>query len=242
MSEKMEVRYVVIDEAQDFSLFQFYALKAILNTERFTILGDLSQGIHSYKAIKDWESVLEGVFVKDKSTFLTLEQSYRTTIEIMEVANKVISLWPSEGLLLAKPVVRHGEVPELLPCDSKDFLLKAIERKLAQFKKEEFKSIALIGKTLKECQKIHKALQQNKVTGIALLDGKDDSYHHEVVIVPSYLAKGLEFDAVMIISYEEQFGEDELDVKLLYVAMTRALHRVSIFYLPETQGILKHLN
>lgn len=241
LNEKIDVKYVVIDEAQDFSLFQFYALKTILNTDRFTILGDLSQGIHSYKAIKNWETIIKNVFTPEKSIYLTLEQSYRTTVEIMEAANKVIKLCPIEGLILAKPVVRHGEHPESVQLATKELMIPSINKKLEQFVIEGFHSIAIIGKTLKECEILHKALKHKGENKITLLDGKEDSFHHGIVLVPSYLAKGLEFDAVIIVQYEETYTEDELDLKLLYVAMTRALHRVSLFYTEETMGIMKKI-
>ncbi len=241
LNEKTDVKYVVIDEAQDFSLFQFYALKTLLDTDRFTILGDLSQGIHSYKAIKNWDTVIKNVFTEEKSIYLTLEQSYRTTVEIMEMANRVIALCPVPGLILAKPVVRHGEVPELLEMLTKEKVVVSIVQKLEAFVKEGYHSIAIIGKTLKECEVLAKAINHKRETKITLLDGKEDSFHHDIVIVPSYLAKGLEFDAVMIVLYEESYTEDELDIKLLYVAMTRALHKVSLIYTKDTKGIIAKL-
>lgn len=241
LNEKIDVKYVVIDEAQDFSLFQFYALRTILDTDRFTILGDLSQGIHSYKAIKNWETVIKNVFTPEKSIYLTLEQSYRTTVEIMEVANRVIQLCPIEGLILAKPVVRHGEVPEMTQLASKEQMITALQQKLHQFISEGYHSIAIIGKTLKECELLHKALHHKGDKTIALLDGKEESYQQGSVIVPSYLAKGLEFDAVIIAQYEERYTEDALDLKLLYVAMTRALHRVNVLYTENTVGVLNKI-
>ncbi len=239
--KKIDIKYVVIDEAQDFSHFQFYALKKIFNTELFTILGDLSQGIHSYRAIKNWDTVLNKIFNKDKSQYLTLEQSYRTTIEIMELANKVISKAPVEGLILAKPVVRHGEQPEVRNLKTSEEIISAVESKVREYKKDGFHSIAIIGKTLKECNKIYKSIIKKTDFNIKLLDEKDSIYSSDVVVVPSYLAKGLEFDAVIIINLDEAYTKDELDLKLLYVAMTRALHRMSIYYKDTTIQVLDEI-
>ncbi len=239
--KKMDIKYVVIDEAQDFSHFQFYALKKIFNTELFTILGDLSQGIHSYRAIKNWNTVLNKIFPPDKSQYLTLEQSYRTTIEIMNLANKVIKEVPIEGLILAKPVVRHGENPLILKMKSCEEIITAVELKIKELKKEGFYSIALIGKTLKECINIHKSINKKRTLKVKLLDEKESIYNSDVVIVPSYLAKGLEFDAVIIINIDDIYGEEELDLKLLYVALTRALHRMYIYYKDLTIPILDRI-
>jgi DNA helicase-2/ATP-dependent DNA helicase PcrA len=232
--KKLDIKYVVIDEAQDFSHFQFYALKKILNTELFTILGDLSQGIHSYRAIKNWDFVLNKIFDQSKSQYLTLEQSYRTTVEIMNMANKVIEMCPIEGLILAKPVVRHGENPSILKFNSTDEIITAVESKINELKQEGFHSIALICKTLRECNSIHKTISKKMGANVKLLDEKESIYNDHVVVLPSYLAKGLEFDAVIIINIDDTYTEDELDLKLLYVAMTRALHKMCIYYKAST--------
>ncbi|WHH60949.1 RNA polymerase recycling motor HelD [Petroclostridium sp. X23] len=236
--KKIDIKYVVIDEAQDFSHFQFYALKEIVNTQLFTILGDLSQGIHAYRGIKNWDFVLTKIFDPQKSQYLTLEQSYRTTVQIMDMANELIKMCQIEGLILAKPVVRHGKKPEVFQLDSRNEIIDGVLGKIKELKSEGYRSIAVIGKTLKECISIQKYLNKNKALEVKLLDGKENSYEHDVVVVPSYLAKGLEFDAVIIVNIEDTYTEDELDLKLLYVAMTRALHRMYVFCKQDTIPVL----
>lgn len=236
--KKMNIKYVVIDEAQDFNHFEFFTVKEIFNTQLFTLLGDLSQGIHGYRGIKNWDFVREKIFDKDRSRYLVLEQSYRTTVEIMDMANEVIKRCPVEGLVLAKPVVRHGQKPDVRVFNEKQDIIGALEEQVKKLREEGFKSIAIIGKTLKECSNIYKQLHQKKKMKVALLDDKQMIYHHDVVVVPSYLAKGLEFDAVLIVSIEDGYTEEELDLKLLYVAMTRALHRMCVFYKQGTIPVL----
>ncbi|WP_025436887.1 RNA polymerase recycling motor HelD [Peptoclostridium acidaminophilum] len=226
--DKLDIRYVVIDEAQDFSHFQFYALKEILNTKLFTILGDLSQGIHAHRGINNWNFILNNIFDPQESQYLELAQSYRTTIEIMDLANEVIKMCPIDGLLLAQPVVRHGEKPQAFKFDSDGKIIDALQNNVEQLKSDGYSSIAVIGKTLDECKKIQKCLAKNKNIETKLLGEKADYSENNVVIVPSYLAKGLEFDAVIIVTLEDAYSQDELDIKLLYVAMTRALHRLCI--------------
>jgi len=242
LSEKNEIRYAVMDEAQDFSLFEFYALKSILNTERFSILGDMSQGIHSYRGIKSWEDVIEKVFSAERCTYLTLEQSYRTTVEIMEMANKIIERCPIQNLLLAKPVLRHGEQPDIYSFKTNKAVLKKTYEKIKSLQAEGFHSIALIAKSSKPCMVIEKALKKYPDLHFLRINGKDQTYHHNLVIVPAYLAKGLEFDAVIILNLDESYEETELDLKLLYVAMTRALHRVTIIYNQESEGCFRLLD
>ena len=227
--KEIDIKYVVIDEAQDFSHFQFYALKEIFKTQLFTILGDLSQGIHSYRSIRNWDYVLNNIFDSAKSRYLKLEQSYRTTIEIMDLANEVIKRIPDENVILAKPVVRHGERPSVMQYNSKDDIISKTEKKVEELLKDGFSSIAIIGKTPRECRTIYKEFQKRGKIKTKLLEGKEEEYDHNIVVVPSYLSKGLEFDAVLIINIEDTYKEEALDLKLLYVSMTRALHRLYVY-------------
>jgi len=238
---KVNIKYVVIDEAQDFSPFQFYALKKIFNTDFFTLLGDLSQGIHSYRSIKNWNIVFNNIFDSENSLYLKLEQSYRTTIEIMDLANEVIKLISNDDLILAKPVVRHGEKPSMIKFHSKKEILNEAEKKIIDLIAEGYKSIAIICKTSKECKAVHNELKKNNQLNIKLLEGKEEKYDNSIVIVPSYLSKGLEFDAVVIINIDDVYNEDELDLKLLYVAMTRAQHKLYVYYKEGNNSLLESI-
>ncbi|OWZ85023.1 RNA polymerase recycling motor HelD [Natranaerobius trueperi] len=223
--ETIESSNVIIDEAQDFNLFEFYVLKHVLKTDNFTLLGDISQGVHGYRGISNWEEVNKTIF-SNEATSLTLKQSYRTTVEIMELSNNVLKKGVGNESILAEPVVRHGEKPIVNVVTQKDNLIDGLKKKILELQEQGYASIAIIGKTLTECKKIHELLDMKDIT---LLSGKEAEYQGGVVIVPSYAAKGLEFDAVTIVSLDEAFYETELDAKLLYVAMTRAIHNLSTF-------------
>jgi len=239
IDEKIPVKHIVIDEAQDFSAFQFLVLKCIIKDSSFTILGDLNQGIHSYRGTRDWQEVKSLAFSDRKVEYLTLEQSYRNTVEIMEAANKVIKKLKIDGIVLAKPVIRHGEeVKVIQKADTKE-MTDEIADKIKGFKEEGFKSVAVICKTLDECKKMYTVLKK-KINEINIITGKEEEYKNGIVIVPSYLAKGLEFDVVIIANAgREQYTNDELDIKLLYVAMTRALHRLIIYCVGELSPLLQ---
>lgn len=240
--KKVEINSVVIDEAQDFSLFEFYTLKEVLNTNMFTLLGDLSQGIHSYRAIKSWEEVLDNVFYREDSNYMTLVQSYRTTIEIMLLANEVIKKLNNKGIVLAKPVIRHGNLPEIKSFINDKDLISTLDNKIKEMKVEEYKSIAVICKTMDECTKLKKMLDIKGSIKSKILDENQLEYEAGVNIVPSYLAKGLEFDIVFIVNINEVYKEDELDIKLLYVAMTRTLHKLFVYHMDETIPLLDDIS
>ena len=132
IDDTIPARFVAIDEAQDFSELQFAVLKQVLRTDKFSILGDLSQGIHGYRGIDTWDTICKDVF-HGICEYRVLEQSYRTTIEIMDFANQVLSLIQDESLVRAKPVVRHGDRPQCITVSSEKQLFEAIAEKVNRY-------------------------------------------------------------------------------------------------------------
>jgi DNA helicase II / ATP-dependent DNA helicase PcrA len=245
LDKKMDIKSIFIDEAQDFSLFQFYVLKEALNNPMFTILGDLSQGIHSYRGINNWQEVRDKVFENEESSYMTLVQSYRATIEVMILANEIIKKLPKEGVVLAKPVIRHGNKPEIRSFTKDEDIISVLEEKVKEMKDNGYKSIALICKTPDECKKMKKYLDKGGKLHSKILDESQESYEAGVIIVPSHLAKGLEFDIVFIVNFDEKYSDNELEIKLLYVAMTRTMHKLFIYHkdgtIPLLDGISQDL-
>lgn len=241
IDEKIPVRHIVIDEAQDFSTFQMYVLKSIVKDSSFTILGDLCQGIHSYRSLKSWEELKNEVFTDRRSEIFTLEQSYRTTIEIMDAANRVVKKMAIPGVPLAKPVFRHGE-PVSLICDASSSVMEeGIASRIKDLLKRGFKLIAVIAKTSEECELIHYSLKK-KIPDLTLITGAEGEYNGGVMVVPAHLSKGLEFDAVIISdASRNKFGMSDMDAKLLYVAMTRAMHIMDIHYIGDITPLLEDL-
>ncbi|MEH7120337.1 RNA polymerase recycling motor HelD [Neobacillus vireti] len=227
IEEKYKMRSIFIDEAQDYSYFQFAALKEGFETDLFTIVGDLAQGIHSYRGLNSWEPVWKEIF--PNANYQALQKSYRTTVEIMNLANEILTMMDQE-LPRVEPVIRHGEKPRYKRIDTTNLeQVKALlEQDIASFKDEELHSIAIIGRTDRECQRIDQ-LFQNSDFPIQLLEEKEEMKKGHIVIVPSYLSKGLEFDCVLIVCLEEPFSQADLDIKLLYVAMTRPMHRLYLY-------------
>ena len=238
VDEKIPVRHIVIDEAQDFSVFQFYTLKQIIKDSSFTILGDLSQAIHSYRGIKDWKDINQYVF-DEKGEMLTLELSYRTSVEIMDAANKVIATLKDPKLIPAKPVIRHGDPVAVMNMLSRKEIAEDIADKIKGLRKQGFKSIAIICKTAKECEEMHSLFKKGKDSPY-VITGREKEYKSGFLIVPSYLAKGLEFDAVFVADASaENYTTSELDTKLLYVALTRPLHKLYIYHIGEKSKLLE---
>ncbi|HAU35451.1 MAG TPA: DNA helicase [Lysinibacillus sp.] len=217
--DEWKMRVVFIDEVQDYSLFQLAALKTGLDTDMFTMVGDLAQGIHSYRSLTAWEPV-QSLF--PRASFRTLQKSYRTTIEIMEVANEILAQI-DEQLPLVEPVVRHGNVPSFIQADQFDAL--QIKEIFETIRQHGHRSIALICKTTAEAMMMQKDLKAHQLPAQLLTE--NDSINQEMLlVVPSHLAKGLEFDAVIVAAFDTPFYDTPIDRKLLYVALTRAMHEL----------------
>ncbi|WHY79848.1 RNA polymerase recycling motor HelD [Neobacillus sp. WH10] len=238
IEEKYKMRSIFIDEAQDYSYFQFAALKEGFNTDLFTIVGDLAQGIHSYRGLNSWAPVLKDIF--PNANYQSLQKSYRTTVEIMNLANDILQLI-DQDLPKVEPVIRHGQKPHFKTIDPKNLeqVRVELEQDTASLIEEELHSIAIIGRTDRECQRINQILENSHLP-IQLLEEKQEMKKGHIVILPSYLSKGLEFDSVMIVCLEERYSKVDLDIKLLYVSMTRPMHRLYLYGRGPSDFLLHH--
>lgn len=221
-----EFVHVVIDEAQDFGVFNFYVLKRLFNKSTFSIFGDLTQGIYSYRAINNWHEVNDIVF-NGKAKVQNLEKSYRTTIEIMQSANLISEYL---GLGSGKPVIRHGDQVKAVKLN-KNEKVEYVYNYIKECQNNGFSSIAIICKTHEQSKKIYEHLTIKGIK-LDLIEDDNEKYNSGVCILPSHLSKGLEFDAVLVCDCDENnySSKSKLDMKLLYVAMTRALHRLVMTY------------
>ena len=223
----LKLEHIVIDEAQDLGEFQFYNFKEIVKPNMsMTILGDISQGIYSYKGINNWNKLNQIVF-DNKASIEYLKESYRTSMEIMNEANTIINkIVDNENIILAQPIERHGDKVEHWKIDSEDSKISKIYEIIKTHLEAGHINIAVITKDFDESIELHKKLTNYEVD-IKLISENLDKYTGGTIIIPSYLSKGLEFDSV-IISDSNKYSENILDTKLLYVACTRAMHTLDI--------------
>lgn len=230
-------KHIVIDEAQDYSEFQFAALRDILKNDSMTILGDIAQGIYSYRGTNDWDKVNDDIF-NGKAETLQLGKSYRTTMEIMEKGNDVIDKVRDKiNVKLGEPVIRKG-VPVTIEKKGDNEITGTIISRLEELLQSDKKNIAIITKTLQEATELYKKLSKAKVPA-NLISDKATEYKGGISVMPSYLSKGLEFDSVILSdASKEKYGNNELDAKLLYIAITRAMHTLDIYYSKERSELL----
>lgn len=211
---KKDIRHIVIDEAQDYSYLQFLVLKELTGCKSYTIVGDSNQRlvkIEEEPAMLKLKSLFGG-FVKD----FKLDKSYRSTYQIMEYANKILD----ENAIV--PFVRKGEFDvEEKTVDNEEDLIDTLLETLEAYDDENYENIAIITKDKEDLQKIAPKLKE--FTKILAFDREDIIYRGGKVIVPSYYAKGLEFDGVIVVNFD-----DNTDDLVKYIMCTRALHRLTV--------------
>jgi DNA helicase-2/ATP-dependent DNA helicase PcrA len=217
--KRLDIRHIVIDEAQDFNPFEVELLKRMARGATFTIVGDLMQGIAGYRGLSSWEELTDGVFEGAASRH-ELVTSYRNTIEIMDFASRVVRNMPVANLRPAQPVLRHGDAPAFSEGGEKE-----LSELVAAWTEAGLRSIAVMARARKKLEELAQKF------GWPILDPQGESYPSGVVLAPADAVKGLEFDGVVVLDAdEENFPARPLDARLLYVCLTRALHKMAVFY------------
>lgn len=238
MTEEIdEVKHVVVDEAQDFGVLIFGIMKKILSKATFTIMGDVSQNINYNSGMNDWEAFKNDVFSPEKDHFHILAKSYRNTIEISRYASRILNHCSFKTYEVL-PIIRHGKEPRVLDCSSKEELIKKSIEQIKIWQKEGYDTIAVICRDKKEALQVQKELSVE--IEVESEDFEHMSFIQGVMVLPVYLTKGLEFDAVLLWNAtEEHYKTIDANAKLLYVAATRALHELSVFYVGEMTKLLQ---
>lgn len=223
---QLALRHIVMDECQDFSPFQLALLHQHYPAATFTLVGDLMQGIHADEGIKDYQEWIGPVF-GGEAKLLQLVTSYRNTVEIMQLASRMAARHPVPGQQTAQPVLRHGEEPLISVFSTDKERYAALRQQVRAWQDEGYHSIALIEKTRAGAERLYKLLKS--ALPVHLMKEEDDNYHGGVLILPAAMVKGLEFDCVAVCNASEaQFADDPFLCRMLYVMLTRPLHRLRV--------------
>ncbi len=216
-SYKGLIKEVVIDEAQDYNLIQYKIIKKVFAKSGFTILGDINQTINPYYKYDTLE-ILSTIFDND-GLYLELSKTYRSTPEIIEYTNKIL------GLTHVSAIRKENNKPILFREEKNNLKEKLIED-IEFIKKNKF-SYAIITKTDEEAKIIYDLLKED-IRELTLLSDMSETFNNKAVILPSYTAKGLEFDATIVYTPKENAYKKE-EKHLYYVACTRAQHQLIIY-------------
>ena len=207
------IKHLVIDEIQDYSPIQLAIIADMFSCPK-TMLGDFKQSV----VVKNFASVVKEykeIFNEDLST-IVLNKTYRPTVEIADMFNFV------GGIAGTQVVNRHGDMPEYYVVNasaSPNFVVAEVKKL-----QEKYKSVAIITKTTLQAQQLY-----TKIKGkldIQLIDDSKDEYSNSICLLSAFSSKGMEFDAVIVYEASELNYNNETDLNLLYIALSRALHKV----------------
>ena len=215
------IKFVFIDEIQDYSAQQIRYLKSLFPNSRFTMLGDLNQAI--FKNKQKEKTLLDSIkplFDEDKISQIDLTKTYRSTADITNF---------TKGILLDSQMIeafdRKGELPQIVVRSSYKEIIAEITQVLK--KTNEVSTLtAIIGKTKKECEEAYAALKD--YFDLTLISKENQKLADGLIILPSYLAKGLEFDTVIVLDASANNYQLESERTLLYTICSRAMHRLIV--------------
>lgn len=215
-SYRGQIQEIVIDEAQDYNLLQYKLIRTIFKKSNFTILGDINQTVNPYYKYNTLEELKE---VFEDSNYLELSKTYRSSPEIIEHTNKILGLTHVSA-------IRRDNNREVLFREENNNLKDLIIKDIEEAKKDNF-TIAIITKTDEEAEKIYDKVKEYEPS-INLVLSSTKEFNKKMIIIPSYMAKGLEFDETIIYTTKDNKYTEE-EKYLYYVACTRAQHQLIIY-------------
>ncbi|KRE97744.1 helicase [Paenibacillus sp. Soil766] len=231
-----EVRHIFVDEGQDYSMFQYEYLKKLFPRARMTVLGDFGQAIFTQATeLYGADSPLIRLYGETDTSLIRLVRSYRSTREIVEFTK---SLLPDGKEIV--PFERTGKKPLLCKAGGDEQLAARMVGDLAALRAEGFDSIAVITQTAAESREAYDLLSAQGCSLLQLVTQQTLTFEKGTMVIPAYLAKGVEFDAVLIYDASSRTYHRESERKLFYTACTRAMHRLLLYTTGEwTRFILE---
>ena len=225
-----EIKYAIIDEAQDYTPLQYEILNNLFKSANMTILGDLQQSINPYMNLGSYNNIAH-IFPKDNTCLINLTKSYRSTMEITKFARRILNKEITDEY-----VERRGEEPVIFSLPTEEAIKEKLLEDIKVHKEKGYKSIGIITRTVKEAKEVYSFLKDKAPVKAILKD--NDEYVSGIVVIPAYLAKGLEFDVALIYNAGDKNYNCEEERLLLYTACTRALHVLAIYYSGEITPLL----
>jgi DNA helicase-2/ATP-dependent DNA helicase PcrA len=230
--DSKDIKQVVIDEAQDYYPIHFEIINVLFPKARYTILGDINQTIGKQEDLSLYDQVSR-ILNRKKSTLVTLEKSFRCTQEILRYSAQFLD----SGFEL-RSFSREGEAPAVFTASSSSAVDGLIVEEVKTCRTRNYQSIGLICKTEQDAVALYDRLKDQVEQQVQLINSNTEIDLKGVFIIPVYMAKGLEFDAVLICDVDREHFHSEDDKNLLYIACTRALHRLNLFYSGEISPLL----
>lgn len=225
LEEDKIIRHIVIDEMQDYTPIQYAVINLLFKCKK-TILGDFGQLVnpnHTHTLDDMRQLYNEGELV-------TLNKSYRSTFEIINFAKKI------QDVSSLEPIERHGEEPALVKCNNEQDEIAKIKIEIEEFRKSDNATLGIILKTDSDAEGIYNALKQEY--NVNLISSESSSFTKGVSITSIKMSKGLEFDEVIVPSVNKKTYCSDYDRSLLYIACTRAMHKLKLTYVGELTQLI----
>jgi DNA helicase II / ATP-dependent DNA helicase PcrA len=224
------IKQVVVDEAQDYLPMHYAVLGQLFKAAAFTVLGDIGQSVETNASSQIYDDAAV-LLKKKRPVLLTLNKSYRCSCDIMNFALKIPDERPD-----VTPFERYEKEPELIRCTDAE-LDDTLAADIKSAIDEGFDTAAVICKTQEQAQALYEQLRGKVKIKILASSGE---VARGAIILPAYLSKGLEFDCVFVPEVTDENYGCVLSKRLLYIACTRALHRLRLYYGDECE-IVKRL-
>ena len=221
-----DIKHLLIDEMQDYTPIQYAVISKVFHCH-MTILGDGCQSVNPYSST--YVEKIQPFF--ERCSCVELNNSYRSTYEILEFAKRIIN---NEKLI---PMERHGDEPELIACGSVSEQFDRIKAAVEEFKKSDFTSMGIICKSMKQAKTYYRCLSA-VYKDVTLLDFESDKFENGIVVTSTHLSKGLEFDRVVLPDASAENYSTEMDRGLLYIGCTRAMHKLDLLYSEERTKLI----
>ncbi|MCB6609497.1 ATP-binding domain-containing protein [[Clostridium] symbiosum] len=225
IKESKITKHLVIDEMQDYTPIQYAVINRMFPCQK-TILGDFGQYLNPYHThtLADLRRIYDG------AEYVELNKSYRSTYEIMALAKRIGAIGALEAM------VRHGEEPALITCKNEQDEILKLKKAVRDFRAGENSSLGIITKTEREAEKLYAQLSDE--CGVNLIRPESTHFAGGISIASVRMAKGLEFDEVLIPHADSLTYQSDYDRSLLYIACTRAMHKLTLFYCNEPSRFL----
>ncbi|HEY5562715.1 MAG TPA: UvrD-helicase domain-containing protein [Clostridiaceae bacterium] len=231
MPKTLGIKYVIIDEAQDYTTLQYEIFYKLFESASITMLGDLNQSINPFMNVGDYNNISH-IFPQNNTCLINLTKSYRSTMEITKFSRKLL-----KAEITDEYVERSGDKPIVLGFPQEETIKERILEDIKTYKEKGYKSIGIITRTIKEADEVYSFLKDKVKVKSIVKD--DDEYINDTLVIPTYLAKGLEFDVVFIYNAGNGNYCCEEERLLLYTACTRALHILCVYYSGQITPLLQ---
>lgn len=221
------VKHLLIDEMQDYAPIQYRVIQKLYPCRK-TILGDASQSVNPYGS--STADMIRKAFTIGE--VMKLCKSYRSTFEITDFAQKI---QPNDEL---EPVMRHGDCPSVLRFGNAIEEISGIISLISSFKQSGYKSLGIVCKTEAQAKEVADKLHQTCTDEIHFLSSQSSAFVRGIIVTSSHTAKGLEFDEVIVPQVNAGNYNSVIDKSMLYVAVTRAMHRLTLTYSGPQSGFV----